>query len=135
ELEAEFKLLSSNTYIFIIKIKKGIPIGYCYLDNIQYKNSNGEIRISICEKEYRKKGYYIDAYITILRYFFSIFNLHKIYEQVYEFEKEKIETLDELKIKRIAVIPENFFKDDRFWDEYIYNMFAKEFYNGLFQKG
>ncbi len=134
ELEAEFRALFYQRYIFIIKTNKNVPIGYCCLGDIQYKNANGKIRAVICEEKYRKKGYYIDAYATIFHYLFSVFNLHKIYELVYEFEKEKIEALEKIGIKRIAIIPEDFFHKNRFWNVYLYNIFAKEYYDGLFQK-
>jgi RimJ/RimL family protein N-acetyltransferase len=131
ETERLFSLMSQGGDLFIIKTKKEEPIGYCGIGNIQEKDGNAEIKISICEEEFKKKGWYIDVYITIFRYFFSLFNLHKMYELVYEFEKEKIEALKEMGIKQVGIMPEDFFREGRFWDRYIYNIFAREYYEGL----
>jgi RimJ/RimL family protein N-acetyltransferase len=134
ELEKEFRMLSQDAFLLIIETKDKIPIGYAYLANIQEKNGNAEFRIAIRDEKYTEDKYYLDAYNIFLHYFFNTFGIHKMYELIYEFEEKKVDIMEKMKIRKVGVLPEDFFRKGRFWDRYIYTIFAKDYYEELSKK-
>lgn len=127
ELRQEFRFLFRGGIFFILETMENRPIGYCYSECINRKNMNLEFWLKICEKSMEKFEYYYEALLLLFGYFFKVMNLHKAYCAAYEFETEKIKALEKIRATRVGVMPEDLFRDGRFHDKYVYNIFERDY--------
>lgn len=74
----------------LVETKKGIPIGLVSLMRIDTTNLNAEIGIFLGEKQFLRKGYAKDAFLTLLNFSFSKMGFYRIYLYVVE---ENIEAI------------------------------------------
>jgi len=68
---------------FAIETKDGRHIGSIGLHRIAPENRNGELGITIGEKDCWSRGYGTDAIVTLLRFAFGEMNLHRVELHVY----------------------------------------------------
>ena len=110
-----------NTIMFSIICKKTKELlgacGLCYIDWI---NKNADFSIYIGKKKlYIDNKFAPDAARTLLNYSFSVLGLHRIWVEIYEFDKKKIKLYKKLK----------FFLDGKHRETYWYK---KRWHNSLF---
>jgi len=96
---------------------------------------HAEIRVIICEKEYQKEDYWMEACIILYNYLFNILNMHKVYGYAYEFERKYIQVLKKIGMKKVCTLSDDLFRKGKYYDKFIYHMFAKEYRNLYKEKG
>lgn len=77
--------INGKKIIFIIEDKNNIPIGELWLFPIDIPKKVCELIITIGSKDYRSKGYGMDAILSAKKICFEILKLNKIYLKVFSF--------------------------------------------------
>ena len=118
-----------NTVMFSIienKTKKLIgACGLCYINWI-YKNADFSIYIG-------KNNLYIDDKLAfesgklLLKYGFNILNLHRIWTEIYDFDKKKIKFLSKLKFKLEGEHRETYWYKKSWHNSLFYSILSKEY--------
>jgi len=126
ELEKRNEDITKRLF-FIIETKKGIPIGFILLSNIQWEHRNSEVGVAICEKKYRNLFFGVDTFITFFDYIFNTLNLHKIYGIIVEYNDVHIRLAERGGLKREGVLREHYFRDGKYYNGYFYGMVKKDY--------
>lgn len=92
DIEKWYEGLNINqaTRILAIRTLDGMYIGNIELSNIDMRCGNAEIGLIIGEKQERGKGYGKDAIMTVLKFAFDEFGLHRVYARVLEYNNSAI---------------------------------------------
>ncbi|WP_261178458.1 GNAT family N-acetyltransferase [Anaerobacillus sp. CMMVII] len=86
---------------FVIVLKEtNEAIGDLALNEIDYVNNNGNIRIALYQEEHYGKGLGTEALNLILEYGFEVLNLYRISLNVFEFNKRAIKAYEKLGLSR-----------------------------------
>lgn len=75
-------LKSSNSMMFMVETRDGIPIGDVELTEIAWRRGEAELVVRIGEKSYWGKGYGSDAVLTLLDMAFTRLKLNRVYLRV-----------------------------------------------------
>ncbi len=111
--------LSDDVAFFMIKIKEDTQvIGEIGLSGFQGKHSNAFVGISIGDPENWGKGFGTDAMRVILRYGFSMLNLHHISLSVFEYNPRGVKSYEKAGFKLEGVQRQFLNRDGRRWDMY-----------------
>lgn len=113
---------ASDKKLFLICHKEsGNPIGTIGLKNIDYKNSNAELYISIGDQTHTANGqasggYGTDAVATLTNYCFNSLNLHKVYVRVYSSNTRAIRCYEKAGFKTEGVLTQQHFGNGGYED-------------------
>ncbi len=111
--------LSDEVAFFMIKRKEDDQIiGEIGLSGFQGKHSNAFVGISIGDPENWGKGFGTEAMKVILRYGFSILNLHHISLTVFEYNPRGVRSYEKAGFKLEGVQRQFLHRDGRRWDMY-----------------
>lgn len=101
--------------ILIVEDEAKDPIGYAIIKNIDHLHRNAEIGMYLDPKS-QGKGYGKDAFLTLMRHCVHDLNMHRLYLQVFDFNKRAIEMYEKLGFKTEGVLRDAFFKDNQYCD-------------------
>ena len=119
-----------NFMFTIVDLKTNLPIGAAGLLYVNWINRAGDFSFYIGEGEsyIDDKGLAREAASLLIDYGFKNLNLHKIWMELYEFDKKKIDFFKtEFNFKQDGLLRDNCFEDGRYWNSLIISLLAKEF--------
>jgi len=115
-----------NNFMFIIeRLSDSKPIGACGLLYINWIIRSADFSFYIGEANayIDDEGYAKDAVQLLIDYGFNNLNLHKIWMELYEFDKSKIKFFTEkFNFKKDIQLRDNCFEDGKYWDSYILSL-------------
>lgn len=116
----ENKITNQDEKMFGIEIiEESELIGVVGLKSINYINSNAELYIYIGNQTYFGKGYGKDAVQTIIKFAFEELNLHKVYLEVFSYNKKAQSLYEKVGFKVEGILKESLFKQGSFYDKII----------------
>ena len=117
-----FDKLSSNDNIrfFSIKTKEGDHIGNINL-RINWKDRNCEFGILIAEKT-QGKGYGTDALKTVVNFAFEELNMHRIWCQIFEYNKAAVRVYEKAGFAQEGIMKEALFHEGKYHDKILMSM-------------
>lgn len=114
-------------FVLAVALKKTDEmVGTMTLNNIDYKNRTAEVRFWI-GKEHRRNGYFRDAADLILDFAYKELHLNKIYARVTEPNKVSKKALERYGFVYEGLLRESLWKNNQFYNEYIYSILKDEF--------
>ncbi|MCC3379968.1 GNAT family N-acetyltransferase [Paenibacillus farraposensis] len=92
QMEAEGAPSSNEIYFRLRTLADDVLIGFVAIHGIEWNNRIGQLAIGIGNREYRGKGYGVEAVRLILRYAFNELNLNRVGLDVIEYNDQAIRT-------------------------------------------
>lgn len=112
-----------NDFMFVIvRLSDNKPIGACGLLYINWIIRSADFSFYIGDNNsyIDSEGYAKDAANLLINYGFSNLNLHKIWMELYEFDKLKLDFFqNEFNFQVDGKLRDNCFEDGKYWDSYI----------------
>ncbi|TKI58847.1 GNAT family N-acetyltransferase [Brevibacillus antibioticus] len=118
---------SSSVLLLICLCENDQVIGDVQIGDIDSKNRNAFIRISIDQNAYQGKGYGSEALLLMLDYGFGILNLHRIELNVFAFNERAIHTYEKLGFQREGVQRQALYYNHAYHDSILMSMLANEY--------
>ncbi|MED1781628.1 GNAT family protein [Brevibacillus fortis] len=118
---------SSSVLLLICLCENDQVIGDVQIGDIDPKNRNAYIRISIDQNAYQGKGYGSEALLLMLDYGFGILNLHRIELNVFAFNERAIHTYEKLGFQREGVQRQALYYNHAYHDSILMSMLADEY--------
>ena len=117
-----------NTIMFsIVDLKKGSLIGACGLCYIDWINRNADFSLYIGASEaYIDKKFAPDAGKILLKYGFNELNLHRVYAEVFDFDKPKHVLMKQLGFQLEGTHRETHWSDGTWNDSLIYGIIKND---------
>ncbi len=120
-------ILDNKFEMFVMVSKADGPVGVCGLTYIDWKNRHADLHFAI----YKDQAWIDDKYSNIfypavLEYAFNSLGLNKVYVEVYENDKKKINFFTSKGFSLDAKLRNHYFHDGKFWDSYIYSLLVEE---------
>lgn len=123
---------SPNDFMFIIeRLEDKVPLGVCGLLYVNWiiRSADYSFYIGYQERYIDDNGYALEASQLLIEYGFKSLNLNKIWMELYEFDKKKINFFTRsFAFKRDAVLRQNCFEDGRYYDSVIISLVRSEYY-------
>jgi RimJ/RimL family protein N-acetyltransferase len=118
----------SDTYKFAIEtLEDKKLIGGCSINTVDWKNSVATIGIFIGSKDYRGKGYGIDAVELLISFVFMQMNINKIKLTVYSYNKAAIRCYERCGFKIEGVLRQEIYSDGQYFDKLVMGLLREEF--------
>ncbi|HRY60145.1 MAG TPA: GNAT family protein [Patescibacteria group bacterium] len=111
---------------FAIETREGKHIGSTQLLEINPQDKNALFAILIGDKDYWSSGYGYDASKSLINYAFKKMKLHKLYLNVYDYNKRAIGLYKKLGFKTEGTRRENIFYNNKFHNEYLMGLLVRE---------
>ena len=127
----KFVVKNENTIMFgIVENSTKKLIGVCGLCYINWIHKNADLSLYIGKNDLyidtKKDGYAWATLDTLFEYAFNRLNLHKIWTEIYEFDKAKNALLPSYGFQKDATLRDNYFYDGKYMNSYIYSILNKE---------
>lgn len=103
--------------------------GLCYI-NWVHRNADLSLYIGYNNSYIDDDGYAEESCKLLFKYGFDELGLNKIWTEIYEFDNKKIKLYESLRLKRDAVLREQYFYDGKWWDSYIMSLTLKDYSEG-----
>lgn len=120
---------SSNDFMFIIvDLKNNKPIGAGGLLYINWiiRSADFSFYIGKNEEYIDNDGYAEDAVRLLINYGFNSLNLHKIWMELYEFDKKKLDFfISKFSFLKDGLLRDNCFENGKYWNSLIISMINK----------
>ena len=131
--EAWFESLQKTkhiNYMFtVVDLKTNKPIGAAGLLYINWAIRSGDFSFYIGKDQMYigNDGLAKEAAQLLIDYGFKNLNLHKIWMELYEFDKQKIEFfMNDFAFKQDGLLRDNCFEDGKYWNSLIISLLKKE---------
>jgi RimJ/RimL family protein N-acetyltransferase len=112
---------------FVIETRKNLqPIGVISLENINWRDREAEVGITVGEPDFWGQGYGSDAMQAILRVGFHWFNLHRIFLRVLTDNTRAVRSYEKCGFKHEGLLRQAIFANGRYKDMFIMGMLAEE---------
>jgi RimJ/RimL family protein N-acetyltransferase len=122
---------SSNDFMFLIeRLSDGTPLGACGLlyTNWIIRSADFSFYIGYNEAYIDNEGYALDAASLLIDYGFKSLNLNKIWMELYEFDKAKIDFFtSQFSFKQDGKLRQNCFEDGKYHDSLIISLLSSEY--------
>ncbi|MGE5629214.1 MAG: GNAT family N-acetyltransferase [Solirubrobacterales bacterium] len=115
-------------YFFLIRLSSdNEPIGVCGLNYINWINRTGQLSLYIGKNSLYidSEGWAEEACKILEEYGFNKLNLNKIYCEIYDFDKKKIELLEKLNYKIEGRFEEHIFRNGNYYDSLFFGKLKK----------
>lgn len=118
-----------NTIMFgIVDLETEQLIGACGLCYIDWINRNADFSIYIGANDlYIDFQFAIDAANIMIRYGFEELNLHRLWAEIYDFDRLKKELFEKLEFTLDGKFRETHWSEGRWHDSLFYSLLKKEF--------
>ena len=125
----KFVVNDKNTIMFSIRdITNQQLLGCCGLCYINWVHRHADLSFYIGKDNlYVDDIYALEAVDLLIKYGFNELGLNKIWTEIYEFDKMKINLLQKYGFKRDGQLRENYFYDGKWWDSIIFCLLRREF--------
>lgn len=112
--------IQTDPTICMYSIIQGIKcVGVCGLTNIDPIHSKAEIS---CYTEDYKKPLLKKAIMTLIYHAFYDFDLHRLWGEIFEYNKTMIEVFEELNFKEEGRLKESYYKNGKYIDSIIFGL-------------
>ncbi|WP_202710283.1 GNAT family N-acetyltransferase [Sporosalibacterium faouarense] len=119
-----------DTYNFAIEdLEKGIYIGGCGVNTVDWKNSVAIVGIFIGHSDYRGKGYGTDAMKILLDFIFNEMNMNKVQLNVYSFNERAIKSYRKNRFVEEGRLRQRIFRNGEYHDEVIMGILRDEYFS------
>lgn len=102
-------------------------VGEVVLNDIDKKDRKCNLRIGIFNKSNFSKGYGTEAIILALNYGFGMFNLHKIYLDVLNFNDRGLHVYEKIGFKKEGTLRDDIYFNHKYYDVIIMSILEDEF--------
>ncbi|NLN24300.1 MAG: GNAT family N-acetyltransferase [Bacteroidetes bacterium] len=102
-------------------------VGLIDLYDFDPKNHRVAVGITVYPEDSRKKGYAFDALIHLCRYAFKHLNVHQIYAGITADNEPSIRLFERAGFSRSCRKIDWTYQDNEFKDEFLYQLFKKDF--------
>ncbi|MGC9397954.1 MAG: GNAT family N-acetyltransferase [Anaerolineae bacterium] len=102
------------------------PIGVISLENINWRDREAEVGITVGDSDFWGRGYGTDAMRTMLEIGFRWFNLHRIFLRVIEDNTRAVRSYEKCGFHHEGRLREAVFIDGEYKDTLVMGMLAKE---------
>jgi RimJ/RimL family protein N-acetyltransferase len=124
-----------NNFMFtIVRLSDNKPIGACGLLYVNWIIRSADYSFYIGEDQHYidNEGFAFEATYLLLNYGFSYLNLNKVWMELYEFDKSKINFfMERFNFKRDGLLRENCFDNGRYWDSLIISLLKSDGFEKL----
>lgn len=113
----------------IVRLSDNKPIGACGLLYINWIIRSADFSFYIGDNQsyIDSEGYAKDAANLLINYGFNNLNLHKIWMELYEFDKLKLDFFqNEFNFQVDGKLRDNCFEDGKYWDSSILSLIRKD---------
>lgn len=100
--------------------------GLCYV-NWVHKNADLSLYIGYEEAYIDEQGFAEESCKLLFNYGFNELNLHKIWTEIYEFDKKKKKLYEGFGFKEDGFLREQYFYDGKMWNSYILSLLRSEY--------
>lgn len=114
--------------MFGILNKKNNLVGVTGLTYIDWKNRNSEISIYFSTQDWQAKKEAFDVLNVVMNYGFGELNLNRLWVEIYENMEENIKLFEKMKFVKEGKHRQKLWRDNRWWDSFIYSKLAGEYY-------
>ena len=122
-----------TNFMFVIeRLEDHVAIGAGGLlyTNWIIRSADFSFYIGLDESYIDNHGYAKDAVNLLVKYGFNTLNLNKIWMELFEFDKKKLDFfINQFGFKRDGILRDNCFEDGRYWNSYIISLTQKEYNN------
>lgn len=122
---------SANDFMFsVIKLEDNELIGACGLlyTNWVIRSADFSFYIGKNEEYLDKDGFGGEAVRLLIEYGFNSLNLHKIWMELYEFDKLKLNFfIDHIGFKKDGMLRDNCFSNGKYYNSYIISLLQEEY--------
>lgn len=112
---------------FIVDRDNDEIVGEVVLNDIDWKNRMGCIRIAIFKDSDYNKGFGTEAMLLLIKYGFGMYNLNRIELEVYAFNERAIHLYEKIGFKREGILREYLYFDNEYHDAVTMSILKKEF--------
>lgn len=129
--EAWFSKVNSspNDFMFVIeRLEDKAPLGACGLlyTNWIIRSADFSFYIGHDEAYIDNHGYAEEAAALLIEYGFKYLNLHKIWMELYEFDKAKLDFfINKFKFEKDGKLRDNCFEDGKYYDSFIISLLKR----------
>ena len=121
---------NKDNYMFtIVRLEDNAPIGACGLLYLDWVIRSADFSFYIGDnKEYiDKKGYSQEAATLLIEYGFDTLNLHKIWMELYEFDKKKIDFFTKIfNFKIDGTLRDNTYCDGKYYNSHMLSLIKND---------
>ena len=118
---------SSRKDFIVCNIENDVPIGYCGLISIDFKNGKAESYMGIGEKEFQGKGLGYEIRKILLDYAFFELNLNKVYAYVWKENTAMIKLNEKVGFQVEGLLRQDILSHGEKRDRYIMGILKKEY--------
>lgn len=120
-----------NTLMFVIVDKKSDePIGVCGLCYINWIHRNADLSLYIGKDEIyidsEEGGIAWDTLNVLFEYGFNRLGMHKVWCEIYSYDKPKHELFHNYGFHQDGVLRDNYFYDGKYQDSHLFSILADE---------
>lgn len=105
-------------------------IGVCGLCYINWIHRNADLSIYIGKDDIyidtKKGGLAWETLDLLFKYAFCQINLHKVWTEIYAFDKDKHQLFEKYGFSKDAILRDNYFYDGKYMDSHIYSILNSE---------
>lgn len=113
-------------YFHLRTIADNHLIGFVVLFNLKWRNQAADLAIGIGAREYRSKGYGVDALRVMLRYAFSELGLRRVSLTVMDYNIRAINAYERVGFKREGAQRQAIYRDGKLYDLLNYGILRDE---------
>ncbi|MFC6038768.1 GNAT family N-acetyltransferase [Paenisporosarcina macmurdoensis] len=95
--------------------------------DIDHKNRNSVVRVSIFNREFWGKGYGTEAMSLLLKFGFEILNLHRIGLNVFSYNTRGKKSYEKLGFKQEGIVRDELFYNGQYYDSILMGVLKDEF--------
>jgi RimJ/RimL family protein N-acetyltransferase len=121
------RLRDRTAVLLAIETLDGVHIGNLGLVDVNWKDRNAELGITIGEKAYWGQGYGTDAVRTMLRLAFEQMNLHRVFLRVHADNARAIRCYEKAGFQKEGTLRHVVFRDGAYVDQFLMAILAPEF--------
>jgi RimJ/RimL family protein N-acetyltransferase len=121
-------ILDNKFEFFIIEDANRLPIGITGLTYIDWINKNADLHLAIYhEEQWIDKKYSLEVLNVMLDYGFNYLNLEKIYTEIYENDKKKLNFFTSNNFSQDAILRNHYYYKGTYINSYILSLLKSEY--------
>jgi diamine N-acetyltransferase len=127
--------ISTESICYLVyELSSWQPIGFTWLDSIDYRHRIGSFAISIGEESMRGKGYGTETAKLMLDFAFTALGLHNVSLEVYSHNIAGIRAYERAGFREYGRRHECFYMGGEYWDEILMECLSTDFESPLLSK-
>ena len=123
----ENMILDNKFEFFLVEDSKTNPIGISGFTYIDWINKNADLHLAIYEKPWGDIKIGNEIMKIMLNYGFNFLNFHRIYAEIYEIDKDKIELFNLFDFKKDAILRDHYYYKGKYTNSLIFSLLKNEY--------